>query len=82
MSQLELGRAVGTTKSIVSRWEAGDCAITMRMMIKLMEALEIMPNQFFAPPGRPSLDVLARHHDDDKLHEAQEILGAFFRVSK
>lgn len=82
LSQLELARAVGTTKSIVSRWEAGNCAITMRMMIKLMDALKIMPNQFFAPPDRPSLDVLARGHDDDKLREAQELLGTFFRVSK
>lgn len=82
LSQLELARKIGTTKSIVSRWEAGDCAITMRMMFKLMDALEIMPNQFFAPPDRPSLEDLAAGHDDKKVGEARKLLKAFFEPSE
>ncbi len=55
-SQEELGRKVGATGGVISRYEKGDRSLPVEFAIKLFDALDIMPGQFFAPPQTPDLN--------------------------
>jgi transcriptional regulator with XRE-family HTH domain len=50
MRQEDLAHAVGTGKSQISRYETGEIGITFDMQFRIMQALNIMPNEFFLPP--------------------------------
>lgn len=59
LSQEALGRMVGATGAAVSRYEKGDRGLPLEFMLKLFEALDILPGQFFSPPEAPDLNVFA-----------------------
>lgn len=58
-SQHELGQMVGATGGTISRYEKGDRGLPLEFLLKLFEALDILPGQFFGPPEAPSLDSFA-----------------------
>ena len=59
LRQEDLAERAGVSESVISRYETGRRGITLKMQIKLMRVLDIMPNQFWSPPDAPSLDALA-----------------------
>jgi len=59
LSQEELGRMVGATGGMISRYEKGDRGLPLDFMLRLFDALDILPGQFFSPPQAPTLDVFA-----------------------
>lgn len=59
LSQEELGRIVGATGGTISRYEKGDRGLPFELQVKLFDALDILPGQFFSPPQAPSLDAFA-----------------------
>ena len=77
--QEELAKAVGSSKSVISRLETGERPIKIEMQFKLMRALQISPAQFFSPPDDPSLDALVSGADArNSLQDSnfrQSILG-------
>ena len=50
MRQEDLAKEIGTVKSLVSRYETGETGMTFDLQLKVMQALRIMPNEFFLPP--------------------------------
>jgi|ERR1700727_2504997 transcriptional regulator with XRE-family HTH domain len=50
MRQEDLANAVGTVKSLISRYETGETGMTFDLQLRVMQALKIMPNEFFLPP--------------------------------
>jgi transcriptional regulator with XRE-family HTH domain len=56
--QEQLARMVGSSASVISRFETGDRHMKLEMQFKFMAALRITPAQFFSPPDQPSLDAL------------------------
>lgn len=58
-SQEALGQAIGATGQMISRYEKGDRGLPLEFMFKLFDALDILPGQFFSPPGVPALDAFA-----------------------
>jgi transcriptional regulator with XRE-family HTH domain len=50
MRQEDLANKVGTVKSLISRYETGETGMTFELQLKVMHALNIMPNEFFLPP--------------------------------
>lgn len=50
---------VGATGGTISRYEKGDRGLPFELQVKLFEALDILPGQFFGPPQAPSLDACA-----------------------
>jgi transcriptional regulator with XRE-family HTH domain len=65
MRQEDLAAALGTVKSLVSRYETGETGMTFDLQLRVMQALNIMPNEFFRRP--PSVPDNAR-----KLRERQQ----------
>jgi transcriptional regulator with XRE-family HTH domain len=59
LTQDALGKLVGTTGATISRLESDKLGLEMEMALKLFDALDILPGQFFAPPGVPHLDAFA-----------------------
>jgi transcriptional regulator with XRE-family HTH domain len=59
LSQEKLGEMVGASGGTISRYEKGDRGLPFELQVKLFEALDILPGQFFSPPQAPSLDVYA-----------------------
>ena len=57
--QEELAAMVGSSASVISRFETGERHMKIEMQFKLMAALRITPAQFFSPPDQPSLDAMA-----------------------
>jgi len=58
-SQEELGKRCGTSGAAISHYEKGDRGLSLDLLLKLFEVLDILPGQFFAPPETPSLDANA-----------------------
>jgi transcriptional regulator with XRE-family HTH domain len=50
MRQEDLAKEIGTVKSLVSRYETGETGMTFELQLRVMQALKIMPNEFFLPP--------------------------------
>ena len=50
MRQADLAEKVGTVKSLISRYETGETGMTFDLQLRVMQALNIMPNEFFLPP--------------------------------
>jgi transcriptional regulator with XRE-family HTH domain len=50
MRQADLAKKVGTVKSLISRYETGETGMTFDLQLRVMQALNIMPNEFFLPP--------------------------------
>ena len=50
MRQEDLAKEIGTVKSLVSRYETGETGMTFDLQLRVMQALRIMPNEFFLPP--------------------------------
>lgn len=65
MRQEDLAQAIGTVKSLVSRYETGETGMTFDLQLRVMQALNIMPNEFFLPP--PST-----RDDPRRLRERQQ----------
>lgn len=59
LSQEKLGEMVGASGGTISRYEKGDRGLPFELQVKLFEALDILPGQFFGPPEAPSLDSFA-----------------------
>lgn len=51
MRQEDLANAVGTVKSLISRYETGETGMSFDLQLRVMQALNIMPNEFFLPPS-------------------------------
>jgi len=65
MRQEDLAKEIGTVKSLVSRYVTGETGMTFDLQLRVMEALRIMPNEFFlAPPDEPD--------DPRRLRERQQ----------
>jgi transcriptional regulator with XRE-family HTH domain len=65
MRQEDLAKAVGTVKSLISRYETGETGMSFEMQLRIMEALRITPTEFFlAPPDMPD--------DPRRLRERQQ----------
>lgn len=71
MKQEDLAKAVGTLKSVISRYETGERGISLEMQFKLFQALQIVPGQFFADPDEPSLDAVVK----GKSRETRQLLA-------
>jgi transcriptional regulator with XRE-family HTH domain len=52
MTQLALAKAIGSTKSLISRYEAGTVGMSLDLIFKSIEALNIGLKEFFEPPKR------------------------------
>ena len=74
LSQSALGRLVGVNKSVISRMETGSHGISIEMQLGLMRALDIVPNQFFAPPKVVSLDALARGASESQREMVERVV--------
>ena len=58
LRQEDLGKAIGSAKGVISRYESGESGIPLEKMAELAEALDISLFQLFWPPGEPSADAL------------------------
>jgi transcriptional regulator with XRE-family HTH domain len=65
MRQEDLAKAIGTVKSLVSRYESGETGMTFDLQLRVMQALNIMPNEFFLPPPQT-------RDDPRRLRERQQ----------
>jgi len=65
LRQEDLGKAVGTAKSLISRYENGETGMTFDLQLRVMQALNVMPTEFFLPPP-DALD------DAKRLRERQQ----------
>jgi transcriptional regulator with XRE-family HTH domain len=65
MRQEDLAKAVGTAKSLISRYETGETGMTFDLQLRVMQALRITPNEFFLPPP-------AEPDDPRRLRERQQ----------
>ena len=52
MTQLALAKAIGSTKSLVSRYEAGSVGMSLDLIFRTIEALNIGLEEFFDHPKR------------------------------
>jgi transcriptional regulator with XRE-family HTH domain len=64
MRQEDLANLLGTSKTVVSRWERGSRGLDLRTQFRLMAALDITPAEFFAPPDKPPFDALLKEITD------------------
>ena len=72
LHQEQLAKMVGTSKSVISRFELGERHMKFTMQIKIMRALEITPPQFFSPPDPDTLESLvARLAPGDRAQVAK-----------
>jgi transcriptional regulator with XRE-family HTH domain len=61
LRQKDLAKLVGTEKSLISRYENGVTGMTFELMLKVMQALNITPNEFYAgPPEGDDTDMMLR----------------------
>jgi transcriptional regulator with XRE-family HTH domain len=79
LHQSQLAKMVGTSTSVISRFETGDRHMKLEMQFKLMGALGIAPAQFFAPPDAPSLDALAARETPERHAEIVKVVQALVR---
>ena len=64
MSQGTLSEAAGVTRSQISRYESGEQGITFETTLRILQALNIRPDEFFVrPPATPD--------DPEKLRRRQ-----------
>lgn len=49
-TQQQLADKVGTSKSLISRYETGSFSMTITMFLNIVEALEIRPDEIFVKP--------------------------------
>ena len=56
--QDQLAQMVGSSASVISRFETGERHMKLEMQFKLMAALNIKPQQFFFHPDDTDLDAL------------------------
>jgi transcriptional regulator with XRE-family HTH domain len=73
LSQEELGKKCGTSGPSISHYEKGNRGLPLELLLKLLEHLDILPGQFFAPPETPSLDAYANFMT---AHELGHLLSA------
>lgn len=59
MSQEQLGQMVGASGGMISRYEKGDRGLPLDLLLKLFDALDILPGQFFGPPEAKDLNSFA-----------------------
>jgi transcriptional regulator with XRE-family HTH domain len=77
LSQRQLSNKVGIAKNVISRYETEARGVSLQVMLELIDALDITPNQFFEPPARPSLDAIVRHEDEQTLTRLAKVVRAF-----
>ena len=77
LSQEALGKAVGTTGGTISRFETNDRGLELEMQLKLFDALDILPGQFYAPPEAPHLDAFAVGLSPKRRRELLEMVREF-----
>ena len=53
MSQPDLARAVGVTRSAVSQWERGETSPTYKTLLKVAKVLGMSARDLFYPPEEP-----------------------------
>jgi transcriptional regulator with XRE-family HTH domain len=72
LHQEQLAKMVGTSKSVISRFEIGERHMKFEMQIKIMRALKITPPQFFSPPDPNLLEnLVARLTPSDRPQVAK-----------
>ena len=74
--QEELAAMVGSSPSVISRFETGERHMKIEMQFKLMAALRITPAQFFSPPDQPSLDAIASRVTPERHAEIVKVVKA------
>jgi len=52
MTQEELAERIGSTKSLVSRYEAGVTGMSLELMFRVMDALSVGLEEFFEHPDK------------------------------
>lgn len=76
MRQEDLAAAVGTVKSLISRYETGETGMTFDLQLRVMQALKIMPNEFFLPPpASPDVPRRLREREQFFKRKALELNG-------
>lgn len=61
MTQVELGKALGRSKNVVSNWERGDNEPDLDTIAEICRVLEVTPNQMFGWEKNPEYeDRMAR----------------------
>ena len=68
---------VGTSKSVISRFETGERHMKFEMQIKIMRALKITPPQFFAPPDPNRLENIMPRLSAEGRAQVAKIAKAF-----
>jgi transcriptional regulator with XRE-family HTH domain len=67
MTQLALAKAIGSTKSLISRYEAGTVGMSLDLIFRSIEALNIGLEEFFDHPKRAKRTP-ARLREIQRLH--------------
>jgi transcriptional regulator with XRE-family HTH domain len=75
-NQAELAAKVDAKPQALSRWERGERGMTLEVMFALFEALDILPGQFFTPPGTVHLDWFALGKNAEKRQQLTKVLEA------
>lgn len=60
LSLRDVARAMGTNKSVISRYETNTRAMKLEVQFELARALGIWVGQLFLPPDKPSTDAVLR----------------------
>lgn len=69
-----LGLRMGKSRTTIWRWRTEQHRLNPQKLAALAKAMKIAPEDFWRPPGRPSLDAILRNASDDLVREAAEVL--------
>lgn len=76
LTQDQLARRIGSTKSSVSRWETGERDITLGALGAIAEALDVDVADLYRHPDQPSADALLSRLDDQTRKQAFRLIEA------
>ena len=75
----DLGAKMGTSRTTVWRWRTEQNRLNPEKIKALATALGCEPEQLWRPPGRPSLDAIARGASDEVLRKAADVVTIIVR---
>ena len=72
-----LGETMGKSRTTVWRWRTEQNRLNPKKIFALAKAIGCEPEDFWRPPGRPSLDALVKDATDQTVENAAEVLTIF-----